>query len=425
MSGRLHQLLLPVVCVLSGTALGQDAPQASPLTTAELFARVNGSVCTIVSVDEDQNLLRRGSGFILKGTRLLVTNAHVLAGFENAEVKCGEQRAAIERITHYDDTIDLVLAQTGAIDVEGLELSARSDIPPGTQVYAFGSPYGLEGTITPGLTSTSRRIMGRRYLQISTPISSGSSGGPVTDGAGTVIGVTVATLEVAQNINFALPVSAIAELPNVDLQPGQLAAAEHRFAPRDPAPIPRSPEMDTDVASAGAAFRGFEFGSPCGDIAIAEYERKLASSRRLGLTRFDNRYAGTLELDVSLLGIPATVFYECDKRLGMVGGHYELLGHRDAVPQIAEEISSKYGAGFPNPISEGEAAALGCRWNDSLPGSYNYRPSLRTTWMVEDRLRIDLLTCGGSSTRTFVFYGDPLLANVVEQTAERPPYEVF
>lgn len=414
MSGRLIHILVPVACVFAGTAGAQEITPSS--STEQLFARVNGSVCTIVSVDEDENLVRRGSGFILKESRLLVTNAHVLAGFEDAEVKCGGQRARIEKITNYDGEIDLVLARTGPLDVEGLELSTRTEIRPGTQVYAFGSPYGLEGTISPGLTSTPRNIMGQTYLQISTPISSGSSGGPVTDETGAVVGVTVATLEVAQNINFALPASAISALPGVDLQPSQLVAVHRPAQPPQRQPArPAPPEQETDIASGGAEFRGFAFGSSCGEIAISEYERNLPSYRRTGLTRFDERYAGILELDANLLGIPVTVFYKCDERYGMVSGHYEILGYEDTVPQIADELTRKYGAGQSNSISEQEASELGCTWNFSLPGSRFYRPSERTTWQIDDRLRIDLLTCGGSSTRTFVFYGDPVLANVVDR----------
>lgn len=427
MSGRLIQMFLPVACALAGAAGAQDVSQTASLSTEQLFARVNGSVCTIISVDADQNLVRRGSGFILKDNRLLVTNAHVLAGFDNAEVKCGDHRAPIERITNYDGKIDLLLAQTGELDVEGLELSPRVDIPPGSQVYAFGSPYGLEGTISPGLTSTPRNIMGQRYLQISTPISSGSSGGPVTDATGAVIGVTVATLEVAQNINFALPASAIRALPSVELQPSEitsdLVAATRRAPPRRPPPQPEVAEAQTDIASGAGEFRGFPFGSSCGEIAVSEYERKLSASRRKGLTRFNQRYSGTLELDANLLGIPVTVYYRCDERFGMVSGHYEILGYQDTVPQIAEELTSKYGPGRSNPVSEAEAADLGCMWNFSLPGSRFYRPSERTTWFIDDRLRIDLLTCGGSSRRTFVFYGDPVLASVVDRAEDKTSFD--
>lgn len=417
MTARLNLILLLVICGIAGAARAQSPNQTPSSSTEQLFERVNGSVCTIIAIDEEDNLVRRGSGFILRDSRLLVTNAHVLAGFEQAEVKCGEQSAKVEKITNYDGEVDLVLAETGELDVEGLELSTESEIRPGTQVYAFGSPYGLEGTISPGLTSEHREIMGQTYIQISTPISPGSSGGPVTDDSGSVIGVTVATLEVAQNINFALPASAIRELPSVDLQLADLLSEEPQIQARERLEPPMHPE--TVIAPGGAEFRGFPFGSSCGEIAVSEYERKLLTTNRKGLTRFNKRYSGKLELDVTLLGIPATAFYTCHERFGMVSGHYEVLGHQDTVAKIADEINKEYGAGYSNPISEAEATKLGCLWNFSLPGSRHYRPSKRTTWNIDDRLRIDMLMCGGASKLAFVFYGDPLLANVVDQAEEQ------
>ena len=419
MTSRTILIVLLAICGAAAVAPAQTETQTPSSSTETLFQRVNGSVCTIAAIAEADNLLRRGSGFILRDSRLLVTNAHVLAGFEQVEVKCGDQTAKIERITNYDGKVDLVLAETGPLDVEGLELSTTSEIRPGTQVYAFGSPYGLEGTITPGLTSAYREIQGQTYIQISTPISPGSSGGPITDNRGAVIGVSVATLEVAQNINFALPASAVRELPRVDLQLSDLnfRGREAQAQPQEKFEPPTLPEPA--LASGRAEFRGYAFGSSCGEIAISEYERKLHWSQKKGLTRFRKTYSGQLELEVNLGGTPATVIFTCNERFGMIGGHYEISGHQDTVAQIESELSRKYGAGNSNPISEMEARKLGCLFNFSLPGSRFYRPSKRTTWNVDERLRIDMLICGGTSKTTFVFYGDPTLADVVDKAEEQ------
>ena len=411
-------LLLAAGCV-AGVAHARTSP------TNALFENVNGSVCTVAAIDENDNLLRRGSGFILKDSRLLVTNAHVIAGFRKAEIKCGEQIADVLRVTNYDGEVDLVLAETTEIDVAGLELSTVSAIRPGTQVYAFGSPYGLEGTITPGLTSAYRNIEGRTYIQISTPISPGSSGGPVTDDRGAVVGVTVAALEVAQNINFAIPAAAVRALPAVDLQLSELAPWGRE---REPAP---QPALDTPappappISSGLASFRGHTFGTQCGEIAISEYERRLLPGSTKGLTRFARTYGGELELDVELLGAPATAIIACSERFGMFAGHYEINGNADVVARLEGEINREYGAGFPNPISEAEAREMGCYFNYSLPGSRFYRPSQRTTWDVDERLRIDLLICGGRSTKSFVFFDDPVLADTVDRAEEQAPFRAM
>ena len=425
MTSRMIVVLLLATCSAAGVTRAQSESQTPLSSTETLFERVNGSVCMIVATDKANNLLRRGSGFILRDSRLLVTNAHVLAGFDQAEVKCGDKHAKVEKITNYDGKVDLVLAETGELDVKGLELSTTTTIRPGMQVYAFGSPYGLEGTITPGLTSAYRELEGKTYIQISTPISPGSSGGPVTDDRGMVIGVSVAALEVAQNINFAIPAAAVRQLPGVELQltdlpsHGRTAQSQTRSQSQSEKSFEPLTLPEPTVASGHAEFRGYAFGSNCGEIAISEYEKRLFSFRNRGLTRFRKTYSGQLEMDVKLGGAPATVIYTCHERFGMVGGHYEISGHQATVAQIESELSSQYGAGNSNPISEVEARELGCHFNFSLPGSRFYRPSQRTTWNADERLRIDMLICGGTSKTTFVFYGDPTLADVVDKAEQQ------
>ena len=99
----------------------------------------------------------------------------------------------------------------------------------------------------------------------------------------------------------------------------------------------------------------------------------------------------------------------------MYAGHYKISGYPEIEAQLESELSKEYGAGFPNPISEAEAKDLGCRFNFSLPGSRYYRPSLRTTWDVDERLRIDMLVCGGRSRTMFIFFADPVLADTVDR----------
>jgi len=422
----------PKIVALAVCAAGSFAHAQSDITTLSteaLFERVNDSVCTIASTDQGNGLLRRGSGFILKESGLLVTNAHVLAGFEQAIVTCGDQSTDIRRIVKYDGETDLVLVETGPLAIDGLVLSPSTTIRPGTQVYAFGSPYGLTGTITPGLTSGYRELEGKTYIQISTAISPGSSGGPITDGYGSVIGVSVAALEVAQNINFAIPATMIGALPDVDLalteigtgrQQPQLHSARNQAPPiQVEAPIEQQPKPEQQFTASRAEFRGYAFGSQCGEIAIKEYERSLHWSKTKGLTEFPTIYGGELEMDIELLGAPATVFYRCSERYGLIGGRYEILKHPDAVARVEGEISRKYGAGMVEPISEYEARDMGCRFNFSLAGSRFYNPSQRTLWNGDDGVRVELLICGGKSYKTFVFVDDTALLEIVDQEGQQ------
>src|SRR5262249_37979969 len=86
-----------------------------------------------------------------------------------------------------------------------LLVASRFSANIGDAAYAIGNPRGLEGTISQGIISSLRAIGSDRIVQITAPISPGSSGGPGLDQFGTVIGVSFASIERGQNLNFAIP----------------------------------------------------------------------------------------------------------------------------------------------------------------------------------------------------------------------------
>jgi hypothetical protein len=409
----------------TGAANAQVLGSTTSAVTEQLFDSVNSSVCTISAIAIDGTYVSRGSGFILKDSGLLVTNAHVVAGLRQATARCGDTQLDIRRIVRFDADVDLAVGEVGTVDVPGLSLATEGSIRPGSQVFVFGSPWGLEGTISPGLASGRRVIDGRSYIQISGPISAGNSGGPVTDDTGAVLGIAVASLEADNNISFAIPAAAITALPEVDMQTVELAVVAYGASASPPAAQQAPTRPARPVATAnGAAFRGNMFGSPCGDVAVAEYGRKRPSGPGRGDIRFDQWYDGQLEMDVDLLGTPATVFYNCDRNLGMTAGYYRIRGNAEGISRIESVLRGKYGSGIVQPISETDATERGCLFNFSLPGSRYYRPSQLTSWRVDDRFHIDLLECGGRSTMTFLFYSDPVLvanASAMQSAAPDTP----
>lgn len=109
---------------------------------------------------------------------------------------------------------DLVLLQVR--DIAGIALALGTNGLPevGEEIYALGNPQGLEGSISSGIISSGgiRRIEGEELIQITAPISPGSSGGPVVNRQGEVIGVAESSLRNGQNLNFAVPIAYIALL---------------------------------------------------------------------------------------------------------------------------------------------------------------------------------------------------------------------
>lgn len=82
----------------------------------------------------------------------------------------------------------------------------------GEEVVAIGSPIGLTNTVSTGIVSALRKMQGREVIQISAPISHGSSGGGLFDRQGNLIGITFAGMEEGQNLNFAIPVSQVQQV---------------------------------------------------------------------------------------------------------------------------------------------------------------------------------------------------------------------
>jgi tetratricopeptide (TPR) repeat protein len=127
------------------------------------------------------------------------------------------------------DRIDLVndlaiLSADVAIDAPELPIQPGRPVV-GARIWAIGNPRGLENSMSEGLISGIRTLEGRTLLQISAAISHGSSGGPIVNAAGQVVGVTVATLETGQNLNFAVPADILSELLDGNDVPGTGFAA--------------------------------------------------------------------------------------------------------------------------------------------------------------------------------------------------------
>ena len=173
---------------------------------ASIYRQVAASVFLIEVRDSAGKALGLGSAFLV-GDRRLVTNAHVVRG-GMPFLKAGAVALplTVERI---DVSLDLAsLRSSTPLEAAILEVSSVEPAP-GTPVFALGNPAGLEKSISEGIVSGIRERDGRRLLQITAPISPGSSGGPVMGKDGRVYGVTVGFLENGQNLNFAIPGSVV------------------------------------------------------------------------------------------------------------------------------------------------------------------------------------------------------------------------
>ncbi len=150
-----------------------------------------------------------GSAFLVK-PHVLVTNAHV-AEAGSPVLSVGPVRLPLKVIS-VDHVHDLATMSVEA-DLTSTPLVLSSDkVMPGEQIFAIGNPEGLEKSISQGIVAGLRKRNGNDLIQITSPMSHGSSGGPVLNSKGEVIGVAVAFLEEGQNLNFAVPVEYVRDL---------------------------------------------------------------------------------------------------------------------------------------------------------------------------------------------------------------------
>jgi S1-C subfamily serine protease len=184
-----------------------------------LVASARGTVVLLKTFDRQGTALGLGSGFRISGGRF-VTNAHVVAGASRVEIF--DDGGALLGIARSADmlstTVDLAILPAVGPHFPYLALAGAAPAV-GEQVIVIGAPEGLSNTVSDGIVSAVRKLETRQLLQISAPISPGSSGGPVLNSRGEVVGVSVSILREGQNLNFAVPVSDVIAL--VSSRPGQ------------------------------------------------------------------------------------------------------------------------------------------------------------------------------------------------------------
>ena len=171
------------------------------------------SVVMLVMEDDNGQPLSLGSGFFVRED-IVATNLHVVEGAAGgyAKIVGKKQKYDISGYVAIDERWDLILLKIKDANAPALSLGDSTKIAVGDEIFAVGNPKGLEGTFSKGIVSAIRKIEEDTLLQITAPISPGSSGGPVLNAQGEVVGVAVATFKGGQNLNFAIPVSYLSNL---------------------------------------------------------------------------------------------------------------------------------------------------------------------------------------------------------------------
>ena len=186
---------------------------ASALTAEQIAEKALAATVYLEMEDRNGQSLGFGSGFFV-GQNQIATNFHVIAGAARGIAKLVDKPTtyAIEGIIATDEENDLAILEVRLRSIQPLPLGDSNTVNIGETVYVAGNPKGWKGTFSDGIISSRREMDAKKRLQMTAPISPGSSGGPVLNREGEVIGVSFMTIEGGQNLNFAIPSNYLKEL---------------------------------------------------------------------------------------------------------------------------------------------------------------------------------------------------------------------
>jgi serine protease Do len=158
-----------------------------------------------------------GSGFIVDPRGYAVTNAHVVEGADRVRVRLADERELPAKVKGRDERNDVALLEIeNAKDLPAVTLGSSDALRVGDYVIAIGNPFGLGHTVTMGIVSGKGREIGAGpyddFIQTDTSINPGSSGGPLFNVRGEVIGINTAISAAGQGIGFASPIDALKDV---------------------------------------------------------------------------------------------------------------------------------------------------------------------------------------------------------------------
>jgi hypothetical protein len=205
----MRRVVLPVIICCAALLVVPPLPAQTKLTVKEVMQRESPAIVAVYNLDARGEVRSTGTGFIVMAEGVIITNYHVIEGAHDAQVKLknGEVFDKV-RVVDYDKRRDIAVLQVRATDLPMVMLGESTEAEIGDAVLTIGNPKGLEHTVSTGIISARRTdvkgLDGTMVFQMTAPISPGSSGGPLYNGRGEVIGITTAQVKEGQNLNFAV-----------------------------------------------------------------------------------------------------------------------------------------------------------------------------------------------------------------------------
>lgn len=191
------------------------------LTSEQIFQNYKDVIVTVKAYGFDGKMEGLASGIILTDKGIIVTNFRFFSGNDKLEVITVKDTIKDPEIIGADIERDLLIIKLPSNDFPNVPIANSDEVKTGQKICAMGNPLGLDKTLSEGLISGIRERVNeidRKFLQITASISLGSSGGPVIDKNGAVIGIVSTETIKGQNLNFAIPVNEVFKVPQMSFR---------------------------------------------------------------------------------------------------------------------------------------------------------------------------------------------------------------
>ena len=193
------------------------------LDAETIFRENSGSVVAVAAYDRKGNLSVHGSGFLIRQDGAVVTSFHVIRDAAEVRIKAGARVFPVRGLLYSDRENDIAILKAEGTSFPAVALGDSESVSEGEKVYVMGNPQAERNTISEGISVGTKEVGNhRRMIQVTAPFSEGSSGGPVFNKFGEVIGIAAFVLRDAeplkagQPLNFAVPIDLIKDAVSVE-----------------------------------------------------------------------------------------------------------------------------------------------------------------------------------------------------------------
>ena len=247
-----------------------------------------------------------GSGVLFAPDGFLLTNAHVVRGFQRPRIRLHDGREIDGNVIGADPWTDLAVVQAESNGLPYADLGDSARLRVGQLVVAIGSPFGFESTVTAGVVSalgrTLRTLTGHlvdNVIQTDAALNPGNSGGPLVDATGRVIGINTAIIAPAQGICFAIPINMARDIVPQLLKHGKVLRGYLGLHGRN-VPLPVSTRRQFDLSQESAVqVAAIEAGAPADQAGILEDDIIVALGDR-AVTSIDDLHRLLTELPIAV-----------------------------------------------------------------------------------------------------------------------------